>query len=479
MAIKDYLQKKILLHFGFSPTKDQELLFNKLADFVDNTSSVSTIMLITGYAGTGKSSSIGALIRSLKELNIKYRLMAPTGRSAKVLSNYAKEGASTIHKAIYRQKSLADAVPQFVLDYNKSKNTIFIVDEASLISFSTASDGGVLFGSGSLLDDLIEYIFSRDLGNKLIILGDTAQLPPIGLDYSPALDAQFLSQYGEVTESNLTEVVRQEVESGILYNATNLRREIKEQDNRDFIFKLDGFSDIERLSGSDLIDTLSDSISKYGDEQVVVLCRSNLRANRYNMGIRSMVYFREERLCGGDRLMIVKNSYKFKSSDESLDFIANGDVAVLEKISNYSNRYGFNFAEVKLSFPDYGDIEVEGKVILDTLESKSASLTKEEQNRLFNGVYEDYSNIKRKRDRINKVKEDDYFNAFQIKYATAITGHKSQGGQWRCVFIDNPFWQEELTIEDKKWLYTALTRAVEKVYLVNFSDNYFCEKPLR
>ncbi|MBR2437723.1 MAG: AAA family ATPase, partial [Bacteroidales bacterium] len=424
------------------------------------------------YAGTGKTTAVSAFIKVLKELKHKFVLLAPTGRAAKVLSNYSGMQAKTIHKQIYRQRSLSDKESKFAIDFNKSRDTVYIVDEASLITIGSGFETSI-FGTGDLLDDLISYI-RQNSGNKLILMGDSAQLPPIGLEESPALDFDYVSQYSHLAEEvTLTEVVRQAGESGILYNATLLREEIERGDLDAPRFRCRGFDDFRRISGGELIEELDGAISKYGLDEVVVLCRSNMRANRYNMGIRQTVLFMEEQLTRGDKLMIVKNCYQFLENVPDLDFIANGDVAELVKIGNYEERYGLHFAQATLKFPDYNDVEIDAKIILDTLSSVSPSLDRVQQQTLFEGVYADYEDITVRKKRMEKVREDKYYNALQIKYAAAITGHKSQGGQWKCVFVDNNLWKDEISLDDKKWLYTAMTRAVEKVYLVNFNDKYF------
>jgi len=471
MGVKEFLFDKIKSNLAFEPTPCQSELFEKLAEFAVQYGECD-IMLVCGYAGTGKTAALGAFVRALKELEYKYVLLAPTGRSAKVLSGFTGEKARTIHKHIYRQKGLAGGFGEFQLDVNKSKDTFFIVDEASLISSENVTMQDSIFGSGDLLSDLISYVRSG-VDNKLILIGDRGQLPPIGLEESPALDESYISRFGPVTTATLSTVVRQAAQSGILSNATRVRRVIEQGGFEMPKLSLNGFDDIERVNGSELIETMSDCIAKYGLDNLVVLCRSNKRANRYNAGIRSSVLMREERLSRGDKLMVVKNCYQFLENVEEMDFIANGDVAELIKISKYEERYGLHFAEAKLAFPDYNDIEITAKVILDTLDSESPSLTKEQQTALYEGVNADYADVKGARNRYKKVREDLYFNALQLKYATAITCHKSQGGQWDCVFIDNPFWKEEIESGDLKWLYTAITRGVKKVFFVNFKDSYF------
>ena len=471
MAVEKYLASLMEQKLGLEPTQGQKELFVKLGEFLSSPPDEFPILIVRGYAGTGKTTAISAFINVLKDLKHKYVLLAPTGRAAKVLSNYSGVQAKTIHKKIYRQKSLADKEARFMLDFNKSSNTVYIVDEASLISIGTGMES-TLFGSGDLLEDLVTYIRQNN-GNKLILMGDSAQLPPIGMDESPALDPDYVAQLGNVDMVTLREVVRQASESGILYNATMLRMQIEEGDDTPPCFSCKGFEDFKRLSGGELIEELDWAISKYGLDEVVVLCRSNMRANKYNMGIRQTVLFMEEQLTKGDKLMIVKNCYQFLEEVPQLEFIANGDVAELVKIGNYQERYGLNFAQATLRFPDYDNVEIDAKIILDTLASVSPSLDKEQQRALFEGVYADYEHITVRKKRMEKVREDKYYNALQIKYATAITGHKSQGGQWKCVFIDNNLWKDDISLDDLKWLYTAITRGIERVYLVNFNDRYF------
>ena len=469
MGAEGFFADKLRAHLKFPPTPCQENLFTQLSSFAVQYEECD-IMLVSGYAGTGKTSALAALVATLSELHYNYVLLAPTGRSAKVLSNFTGKKASTIHKHIYRQKSLAGGLGEFQLNFNKTHDTYFIVDEASLISASESSQGSI-FGSGDLLDDLVSFVRSG-ADDKLILVGDRGQLPPIGLEESPALDPEYMRRYGKFMTASLTTVVRQAAESGILTNATIIRHLIENQTVEAPKLDVGSFTDIKRITGSELIETLSDAVGKYGLDNIVVLCRSNKMANRYNAGIRSTVLYREERLSKGDKLMVVKNCYQFLENIPELDFIANGDVAQLVKIGQYEQLYGLNFAQAVLSFPDYNDVEVSAKIVLDTLTSEQPALSREQQEALYQGVSADYANIKNARKRYEAIREDKYFNALQIKYATAITCHKSQGGQWRCVFIDNPFWKE-LSLDDLKWLYTAITRGVEMVYLVNFKNEFF------
>lgn len=471
MGRKDFLRDSFLSNFAYAPTQSQDALFSSIADFL--TGDDGDILVVDGYAGTGKTSVIAAVVASLKEFRIPLVLLAPTGRSAKVLSSYTGQQAYTVHKHIYRQSKIDDSgMGKFSLSPNKAKGGLYIVDEASLIGISGGEGSTAQFGSGNLLEDLIRFV-RNGVQCKLILFGDSAQLPPVGMDRSPALSEEYMSMAGGVSFAVLKDVVRQKKESGILANATRLRELILGDVQDAFSFKDIGldcgkYDDIEQIGGGELIEALSDAYGRYGEDETIVLCRSNKRANRYNAGIRAQVLYREDRLVRGEKLMVVKNCYSFKGRSEDFDYIANGDIAKLVSIRNYDERYGFHFADARLSFPDYNDREVDAKVCLDTLESESPSLTYSQQNALYLGVLEDYSELSTKKKRYDAVREDPYYNALQLKYAEAVTCHKSQGGQWSCVFIDNPFWNDELTVDDLKWLYTALTRAVEKVYLVNF-----------
>lgn len=479
MGRADFLYSGFVSRLKYEPTSCQDALLRKIAEFVSGDE--SDILVVNGYAGTGKTTAISSVISVLKEYKTKCVLLAPTGRAAKVLSSYAGQPAFTVHKHIYRQKSVGgDGFGQFTLSPNKDKQTLFIVDEASLIGIDAGQQQSTAaFGTGNLLDDLISFVRSG-VECKVILIGDAAQLPPVGLDASPALLRDYMTMHGGVDFAELTTVVRQQQESGILHNATLVRHLINEledgigvMDLCDLGLEIDGFDDIERISGGDLIEKIGDAYSTYDEDETIILCRSNKRAIKYNLGVRSTVQYKEDRLVRGDKLMIVKNCYQFVEDVEGMDYIANGDIAKLQKISKFEERYGLHFAEARISFPDYGDQELVAKVILDTLESESAALTYEQSNALYQGVNEDYAHLTSKKKRYDAVREDKYYNALQLKYANAITCHKSQGGQWRCVFIDNAFWQDSLTVDDLKWLYTALTRATEKVYLVNFKDELF------
>jgi ATP-dependent exoDNAse (exonuclease V), alpha subunit - helicase superfamily I member len=470
-----FLYHEFLRRLPYEPTSCQDALMRDIAAFL--TSDDGDILVVNGYAGTGKTTVLAAVVSAFTDLRTPCVLMAPTGRSAKVLSSYTGRPASTVHKQIYRQKSHgSDGFGQFSLAPNKAKNTLFIVDEVSLIGIDAGErQSTAAFGSGNLLEDLVLYMRSG-VDCRMILVGDAAQLPPIGLDRSPALSEEYMSGVGGVRFSELRTVVRQQADSGILVNATHLR-ELLEEDCEipldELGLTVQGFDDVERISGGELIETLTDAYGRYGEDETIVLCRSNKRANRYNAGIRAQVQFREERLVRDDKLMIVRNCYHFAEGLEGTDYIANGDICKLIRISHYEDRYGLHFADARLSFPDYQDQEIVAKVLLDTLEAESPSLTYEQSNALYQGVDADYGHITTKKKRYDAVREDPFFNALQLKYANAITCHKSQGGQWKCVFIDNPFWQDFLVPDDLKWLYTALTRAVEKVYLVNFKNELF------
>lgn len=480
MGSSDFLYERFRTAFRYEATECQDRLLRDIASFL--TWDDGDIMVVNGYAGTGKTTVVASVISALADFQVPTVLLAPTGRAAKVLSQYAGKPAYTIHKHIYRQRSVGDdGFGQFNLFPNKAKDTLFVVDEVSLIGL----DGGerqssAAFGSGNLLDDLISFV-RNGAGCRLLMIGDAAQLPPVGHEYSPALSEDYMSRFGGVCFSELTTVVRQGAGSGILYNATMLRTVIAEDyasggclfPTGTLELSSDGFADVERIGGGELLEALSDAFDRYGEDETIVLCRSNKRANRYNAGIRGAVQYKEERLVRGDRLMVVKNCYHFTEGTEKLDYIANGDIAELVGIGHYEERFGLHFADARLCFPDYDDLEIEAKVCLDTLDSESASLTWEQQNALYQGVMEDYQSLSTKKKRYDAVKADPFYNALQLKYANAITCHKSQGGQWKCVFIDNPIWQEEFGVDDYKWLYTAITRAVEKVYLVNFKDKYF------
>ena len=471
--IKNHLIKILTEKLVFPPTKSQQLLIDRLAVYLTS-EEPDEIMLIKGYAGTGKTTMINTLTRVLSHLKIRSVLMAPTGRAAKVMAEYTGKQAFTIHKSIYRQKSSADGMGRFVLNKNLYKNTYFIVDEASMIS-NESSDNSV-FGSGRVLDDLLEYVYSGE-NCRLILVGDTAQLPPVGLDISPALERFTLESYGfSVQEIELSDVVRQAEGSGILTNATDIRRRIgsPEKSNGFFPIDLNSFDDISRVSGADLIEMISTCYDHYGLFETTVVTRSNKRANVFNQGIRGSILYKENEIERGDLLMVVKNNYFWTDEDSGIDFIANGDIAEIITISGYEELYGFRFANVSLRFLDYGEVELDCKIFLETLNLETASFGYEQNRQLFDAVSEDYLNIRNKRDRWKKIRENSYFNALQVKYAYALTCHKAQGGQWKAVFIDHGYLTGEmLDTEYYRWLYTAFTRPTEKLYLVNFDNRFF------
>ena len=511
--INSFLTTKIKDNFGFAPTIEQSEAIEAIGEFLMSRHGME-LFLLRGYAGTGKTTLVGALVKTLNQLGQSVVLMAPTGRAAKVFSSYAGQAAYTIHKRIYRQKSITDT-DTFSLNVNLSKHTLFIVDEASMISNEGLSSS--TFGTGRLLDDLIQYVYSGE-GCRLMLLGDTAQLPPVGEEESPALMPSLLKSYGlHVYEKTLTQVMRQLSESGILYNATAIRCRLmemiveSEEMKDESPFCLDGnpslssfhfpltTSDVSHVSGADLIDSLESSYSRWGSDDCMIICRSNKRANIYNQGIRSRILDRDDELCSGDRIMVVKNNYywvekelrakceelRVKSGYECgnnhssmtnfqlpLSFIANGDIAVVRRVRRTRELYGFRFADVLLRFPDYDDYEMETTVLLDTLHSESPSLTRDEAERLFQNVMEDYAHLTTKKERYQQLRLDPHFNALQIKYAYAVTCHKAQGGQWGCIYLDQGYLPPDTSpVDYHRWLYTAFTRATEQVYLVNWPSS--------
>ena len=455
----------------FETTSGQKKIIEKLSEYLSD-GDFSKIFVLNGYAGTGKTTLVGALVGALKDLGIKSVLLAPTGRAAKVLARYAGEKALTIHKRIYRQRTNADYESKFTLNLNPERGAVFIVDEASMLS-DRSSEGSV-FGSGSLLSDLVAYVRSGR-GCRLILVGDSAQLPPVGSDFSPALDPATLSAYGEVVYGTMDEVVRQESESGILFNATLVRCMLENGLYEIPHFELD-FPDIEAIDGGEFLERLEDCYARYGRDETIVITRSNRRANRYNEGIRRNVLYAEEEIESNDMLMVVKNNYYFPehTQDCPMNFIANGDIARLKRLGRFEEFYGFRFANAVLSFPDYDDAELDCKILLDTLASESPSLTREESTRLFYEVEKDYTEIRSKLKRFREIRENPHFNALQIKFSYAVTCHKAQGGQWRAVFVDRClFGDEPMTRDLLRWLYTALTRATDKLYLVNFDKAFY------
>jgi len=463
-------------NFPFQPTYKQDIFFQMVAQFATNTNN-DEIFVLKGYAGTGKTTVISTLVNNLAEIGKKYVLLAPTGRAAKVIANYSQKPAFTIHKKIYFPKKNSGGSLSFTLQPNKHKNTIFIVDEASMIS--DVNQESKLYENGSLLDDLISYIYSGT-NCKMILLGDTAQLPPVNLDISPALDTNSLALHyqKEIRHIELDEVMRQEEKSGILYNATELRGLLEDDFFEEFKFDLRYFKDIVRLvDGYDIQDAINTAYSQYSIEDTAFIVRSNKRANAYNQQIRMKVLDKESELSAGDYLMVVKNNYFWLKDNDQAQFIANGDIVEVLQIFNFKEIYGFKFANVKIRMVDYPDQKpFETVLLLDTLTSESPSLSYEEANRLYEEVMLDYENEPTKFKKFQKVKENEYFNALQVKFSYAITCHKSQGGQWNTVFIEQPYLPDGINRDYVRWLYTAMTRAKEKLYLIGFKDESFLQE---
>lgn len=469
MTIFDVFSEKIAEKLPFRPNNSQQNALKLISKFLLEPSIRDRVFVLRGYAGTGKTSLVGALVKTMSESNMRTVLMAPTGRAAKVFSLMANRTAMTIHKTIYRQQKFNVDFEGFQLMDNRQKGTLFICDEASMIS--TLNEGSP-FGTGNLLDDLIEYIYSGDQC-RLLLIGDSAQLPPVGQKRSPALEIGKLQEYGlEVMSVELTEVARQQLDSGILANATMLRDMLSRGLTEDLPrIKYKEYPDVKRIDGYELLEALSSSYYNAGHDDTIIVTRSNVRANKFNLGVRNQILEREEELSSGDRLLVVKNNYYWGKQFDNLPFIANGDVVVVKRVRSTTELYGFRFAEVEIELPDY-DIETEVVVLLDTLTAEGPSLTVEDQQRLFANVMEDYMDIAGQRDRIKAVKDNRYFNALQVKYGYCVTCHKSQGGQWSDVYLDlgyiNP---EHLGIDFYRWMYTAFTRAQKTLYLVNMSDD--------
>ena len=463
---------QIYAKLSFQPTENQKKIINSLSEYLSD-DDFSRFFVLNGYAGTGKTTLIAAVVDALKSLGIKTILLAPTGRAAKVLSKYANQKALTIHKRIYREQTNAQYESKFSLNLNREVETLFIVDEASMLSTGSSSDK-TLFGSGSLLEDLIQYVRSGKRC-RLMLVGDSAQLPPVGDDFSPALCPAELLPYADVVYETMDEVVRQEQTSGILFNAT-LVRCMLENDIYE-IPKLDtSFDDVEALNGGELLERLQECYDRYGRDETIVITRSNKRANRYNEGIRRNTLFAEEEIESGDMLMVVKNNYHYTERIENcpMNFIANGDIAKLKRIRRFESLYGFKYASAVLEFTDYDNTEIECKILLDTLTSESPSLTYEQSQKLFYEVEKDYTDIKSKIKRFKEIRENEYYNALQVKFSYAVTCHKAQGGQWSAVFIDRfLFGEEQMNKDMLRWLYTAITRATERVFFVNFDDSFF------
>ena len=461
----DSLKYQILRNFPFDPTTDQMHALDVFERFMTD-SDERCVMILRGSAGTGKTSLASVIVRTLLDLQYKISLLAPTGRAAKVFSLNSGQPAATIHRSIYRERTFAGLDGKFNLNANLYRNRLFMIDEASMISLTSVNS---TFGSGCLLDDLIQFVYN-ERNCRMLLIGDKAQLPPVGEADSPALRADVLAAYGlKVYECDLNEVLRQSQDSGILYNATIIRQMIT-HDQATALPKIrfKGFADISIVPGDELIESLSTSYAEVGIDETMVITRSNKRANIFNQGIRNMVLGREEELTTGDMLMVVKNKYKEKQAG-GLSFIANGDRAIVRSVRNVRELYGFRFADVTLSFPDYDNTEEDMIVILDTLTTEAPALTHEQNEQLFQQVLADYADVPLKSDRMKKIREDDYYNALQVKFGYAITCHKAQGGQWAHIYLDQGYMTDEMLTPDYiHWLYTAFTRATEHLYLVNW-----------
>ena len=481
--VVDELKYKILQQFGFPPTLEQANALDVFARFLTDRNP-QVVMILRGSAGTGKTSLSGAIVRTLQAIRQKVMLLAPTGRAAKVFSLNSGTPAYTIHRRIYREKSFSGVDGQFNLNDNLFTDTLFMVDEASMVA--NMGLGGMNFGSGCLLDDLVHFVY-QGRNDRLMLIGDKAQLPPVGEEESPALNAAMLQGYGlTVYECDLNEVLRQSEQSGILYNATMIRQMITHDDITQLPkIRFTGFSDIKPMPGAELIEALADSYHHVGLDDTIVVTRSNKRANIFNQGIRNMVLDREEELSQGDILMIVKNNYywmeeerkKIKEKDNQVPsneipaFLANGDRAKVLKVRRRIDLYGFRFATLLLQFPDYGNYELEATVLLDTLTSEAPALTHEQQEQLFHQIEEDYQDVPLKADRMKAIRQDQFYNALQVKFAYAVTCHKAQGGQWAHVYVDQGYMTDDMLTPDYiHWLYTAFTRATEMLYLVNWPE---------
>ena len=481
--VVDELKYKILQQFGFPPTQEQANALDVFARFLTDRNP-QVVMILRGSAGTGKTSLSGAIVRTLQAIRQKVMLLAPTGRAAKVFSLNSGTPAYTIHRRIYREKSFSGVDGQFNLNDNLFTDTLFMVDEASMVA--NMGLGGMNFGSGCLLDDLVHFVY-QGRNDRLMLIGDKAQLPPVGEEESPALNAAMLQGYGlTVYECDLNEVLRQSKQSGILYNATMIRQMITHDDITQLPkIRFSGFSDIRQMPGAELIEALADSYHHVGLDDTIVVTRSNKRANIFNQGIRNMVLDREEELSQGDILMIVKNNYywmeeerkKIKEKDNQVPnndipaFLANGDRAKVLKVRRRIDLYGFRFATLLLQFPDYGNYELEATVLLDTLTSEAPALTHEQQEQLFHQIEEDYQDVPLKADRMKAIRQDQFYNALQVKFAYAVTCHKAQGGQWVHVYVDQGYMTDDMLTPDYiHWLYTAFTRATEMLYLVNWPE---------
>ena len=465
----------LIKDFPHTPTIKQDKALLLISDFVLSKNN-NEVFLLKGYAGTGKTTIIGTLVKNIWKVYHSVVLLAPTGRAAKVISNYSKKEAFTIHKKIYYPKAQKGGGVSFTLQKNKHRNTIFIVDEASMIP--DINQESKLFENGSLLDDLIQYIYSGH-NCKLLLIGDTAQLPPVKLAISPALEQHTIENHynKEVIAIELDEVVRQQKDSGILFNATNIRNQLDNGFYENFKLQEVNFPEVIRpLDGQELMDAINDSYSNIGNEDTVFIVRSNKRANLYNQNIRNRILFQEQELAAGDYLMVVKNNYFWVETKSDAGFIANGDIIEVLEIFSINELYGFKFAKVNVRMIDYPNMKpFETVLLLDTLSSETPSLTYEESNKLYKEVMKDYEHLSSKYKKFLSVKKNTYFNALQVKFSYAITCHKSQGGQWDTVFVEQPYLPNGIDRDYLRWLYTAITRAKEKLYLIGFSDDFFTD----
>lgn len=470
--IQKHFEDIVLKKFGFNFSPTQKVAVELFTRFFFEQDDES-LFLLRGYAGTGKTSLVAAIVNTLLTLEYKVVLLAPTGRAAKVFSGYAGHPAFTIHKRIYRQKTATDGEGLFNLGFNNGEDTLFFVDEASMIS-NADSEGN--FGSGCLLDDLVEFVYNGR-NNRLVLIGDVAQLPPVGLELSPALDRRELeAAYSfNITEINLTDIMRQAEQSGILYNATQIRALIGTGSD-DLTLKAGNFPDVFKISGGELLEEMETCYGKFGEEETIIVCRSNKRANRFNGGIRRTVLYREEDFCSGDRIMVVKNNYFWGADYDKIDFIANGDMATVGRTGRRVELYGYHFLNASLKIDGYEE-ELTAWVLLDTLTSDYPALTYEQSRELYRAIEADYADIPSKRKRFEKIRDNEYYNALQIKFAYAVTCHKAQGGQWDAVFIDQGYLPEDMQNDEYwRWLYTAVTRARQRVYFMNFKEEFFAEK---
>ncbi|MBK0382475.1 AAA family ATPase [Pedobacter sp. SD-b] len=454
--------------FPHLPNPQQLYLFEKLDQFM-RLKQDNCVFVLKGYAGTGKTTVISTLIKLLPRYNLKTVLLAPTGRAAKVLGNYSKKEASTIHRKIYRKKTAVSPDMHFSLSPNLHKDTLFIIDEASMIA-----DEKTDYSGSSLLEDVISYVYENQNNNRIVFIGDTAQLPPVGSLESPALAKDKLQKFRlEVSEVELTQVVRQEQESGILRNATTIRELIRTEEESFPTLVTRGYKDVYRMMGDKIVEGLNYAYDKYGMENSLVVCRSNKGANIFNQSIRNQILWREDEITGGDLVMVVKNNY-FWLGEEKGGFIANGDIGKITRVKNIQDMYGFRFAEVQILFADIDEEPLTCSVMLDTLYSETSNLPYNRQKELFEEVMKDYEHLPTKRAKMEELKKNPYFNALQIKFAYAVTCHKAQGGQWEAVFIDQGYLTEEMiNIELLRWLYTATTRASKELFYVNFTDLFF------